>query len=431
MNNFIRYARFAVATVFAVALMGASLSPAQAALPLRLDDIYNPLKVLRADLSIPNSSVSSLRNPQTAKVYVPASLNLSLDGKTSGNLDISIRLKGTTSFIDGGYFDENPSFKIKFPKANSGSGYLGLRRLTLNALIQDNSKIHEYGAYTLFNAMGVPASKTGWARLYINGVDKGLYVNVEQPDRIFMEKRFKDITQHIYEGIANKDLNFGNDSGNADSGEFLVDYGWQVTPNKNDLTKLIDYANDWEPASWYKELPKVFNRTLMIKAFAVENFLGHWDSYSGPLKNNYFLRSNTRGVFTYIPWGVDQTFGENRRTEALGDTFFLPMLSATSTHPWNSSPSYRGKLYVSCINYKPCRTQYLLELKAVSLTASKIKLAAKMQAVAKVVNPVIAEQYRSKPELITLAKNEQARSIGFIAKRQAQVAALLKKNNIK
>lgn len=431
MKNFIRYARFAVATVFAIALLGSSLTPAQAALPLKLADIYNPMKVLRADLTIPNESVASLRNTQTAKIYVPATLNMSLEGRTSGNLSVTIRLKGTTSFIDGGFYDENPSFKLKFPKASSGTGYLGLRRLTLNALIQDNSKIHEYGAYTLFNAMGVPASKTGWVRLYINGVDRGLYVNVEQPDRVFMEKRFRDITQHIYEGIANKDLNIGNDSGGADTGEFLVDYGWQVTPNKNDLTKLIDYANDWEPASWYKELPKVMNRTLMIRAFAVENFLGHWDSYSGPLKNNYFLRSNTRGVFTYIPWGVDQTFGENRRTDVLGDTFYLPMLSETSTHPWNNNQSYRGKLYVSCINYVPCRNQYLLELKAVSATATKIKLGAKMQAVAKVINPIIADQYKNKPELITLARNEQARSIGFITKRQAQVATLLKKYKIK
>ncbi|MFM8927294.1 MAG: CotH kinase family protein, partial [Rhodoluna sp.] len=246
-----------------------------------------------------------------------------------------------------------------------------------------------------------------------------------------MQKRFKDITQHIYEGIANKDLKIGNDSGTATTGEYLVDYGWKVTPNKVDLTELINYANDWDPVSWYKELPKVIDRTSLIKAFAVENFLGHWDSYSGPLKNNYFLRSNTRGVFTYIPWGVDQTFGENRQTDVLGDTFYLPLLSETSTHPWNNRASYRGKLYIDCINYKPCRTEYLKQLKAVSLMATKMKLGTQMQAAAKLVNPVLQVQYKNSPELFTLAKSEQARSIGFIAKRQAQVAALLKKYKIK
>jgi spore coat protein CotH len=67
-----------------------------------------------------------------------------------------------------------------------------MKRLTLNAMTQDTSKIHEYGAYALFNAMGVPASKTGWARVYVNGVDRGLYLNVEQPDEVFASKRFKD-----------------------------------------------------------------------------------------------------------------------------------------------------------------------------------------------------------------------------------------------
>jgi spore coat protein CotH len=431
MKYFVRYTKIALVSLLALGIASSALIPAQAATPLKITDIYNPLKILRVDLNIPANSVTSLRDPQKAKTYVPASVNMSVDGRTSGDIAIDIRLKGTTSFIDGGYYDENPSFKIKFPKRTAPNGYLGLKRITLNALIQDNSKVHEFGAYTLFNAMGVPASKTGWVRLYINGADRGLYANIEQPDQIFMQKRFKDVTQHIYEGIANKDLNFGNDSGTATTGEYLVDYGWKVTPNKDDLTELINYASDWDPASWYKELPKVMDRTALIKAFAVENFLGHWDSYSGPLKNNYFLRSNTRGYFTYIPWGVDQTFGENRKTEVLGDTFYLPLLSETSPHPWNDRASYRGKLYVSCINYKPCRTQYLKELKAVSLMATKIKLGSQMQAAAKLVNPVLQVQYKNTPELITLAKSEQARSIGFIAKRQAQVAALLKKNNIK
>jgi len=427
MDKMALFRRLTVGFLAPVVLLGLLSSPAQAATALKLTDIYNPLKVLKAELSLPAESVESLSNSATFKVYVPGTLILSVDGRTSGVQDITIRLKGSTSMFS---LDETPSFKVKFKKGPTGLGFLGLRRLTLNGLVQDNSKIHEFGAYNLFNAMGIPASKTGWVRLYINGVDRGLYVNVEQPDQVFMAKRFKDVTQHIYEGVAFKDLKLGNDNGGADSGSFLSDYGWKVTPNKNDLTNLINYASDWEDKTWYQGLLTVTDRALLIRAFAVENFLGHWDSYSGPDINNYFLRSNTGNKFTYIPWGTDQTFGENRKTEVLGDTFHLPLLSERADQPWAKN-LYRGKLYVQCINYKPCRTQYLLELKAVSAMATKIKLGTQMRAVAAVIEPVLAAQYANDKATLTLAHKEQARSIGYIARRQAEVKALLAQYKIK
>ena len=427
MDKMALFRRLTVGFLAPVVLLGLLSSPAQAASALKLSDIYNPLKILRVDLTLPADSVTSLNDETTWRVYVPGTITMSVDGRTSGAMEINTRLKGSTSMYK---LDETPSFKIKFKKGPTGLGYLGLRRLTLNGLVQDNSKIHEFGAYNLFNAMGIPASKTGWARLYINGVDRGLYVNVEQPDQVFMAKRFKDITQHVYEGVARKDLQFGNDNGDATTGAFLVDYGWKVTPNKNDLTNLINYASDWEDKTWYQGLLTVTDRAALIRAFAVENFLGHWDSYSGPDINNYYLRSNTRGKFTYIPWGVDQTFGENRGTEVLGDTFNLPLISDSAAQPWSRSMN-RGKLYVQCINYKPCRTQYLLELKAVSAMATKIKLGAQMRAVAAVIEPVLAVQYAKDQPTLTLAHKEQTRSIAYIARRQAEVKALLKQYKIK
>ncbi|MFM8927864.1 MAG: hypothetical protein ACKOFA_06720, partial [Rhodoluna sp.] len=126
MKYFVRYTRFAFVAILALGVLATSFGPAQAATPLKITDIYNPLKILRADLTIPSASETSLRDPQKAKTYVPATLSMGVDGRVSGNLTIEIRLKGTTSFIDGGYYDENPSFKIKFPKKTSPTGYLGL-----------------------------------------------------------------------------------------------------------------------------------------------------------------------------------------------------------------------------------------------------------------------------------------------------------------
>ena len=404
------------------------VSPAQAAAPLKSTDFYNPLKVLRVDLTLPQDTVTALNNRNTYRTYAPGAVTMSVDGRTSGSLDMQIRLKGSTSISK---LDATPSFKIKFPKGPSGTGYLGLRRLTLTALTQDGRKTHEYGAYALLNAVGLPAAHPGSARVYVNGVDRGLYANIEQPDENFMAKRFKDITQHVYEGIAVRDLKVGNDNGDNVSGSFTVDYGWKVTANKNDLGKLITVANYTDPAKWYKGLDSVTDRAALIKFMAVENFLGHWDGYSGPDINNYFIRSNTRGKFTFIPWGADQTFGENRQTEALGDTFLTPLLSPTSTHPWLPRQTARGMLYTKCIAYSVCKTDYLTQLKAVSDMATKMKLGSLMKAATTVINPVLRVQFPAETGVYEIALKEQTRSIAFIASRQKEVAALVKKYKIK
>jgi hypothetical protein len=135
------------------------VSPAQAASTLKATDFYNPLKVLRIDLDLPQGTVDALNDRSRYKIYAPGSVTMSVDGRTSGSLEMEVRLKGSTSISR---LRDTPSFKIKFPKGPSQTGFLGLRRLTLNALTQDGSKIHEYGAYALFNAMGIPASKRGF-----------------------------------------------------------------------------------------------------------------------------------------------------------------------------------------------------------------------------------------------------------------------------
>ena len=417
----------ALFAAWALPLSLLAVSPAQANNALTLNDIYSPAKVLKIELTLPARSVESLNNPATFKVYVPGQVKISYGSLTSPLLDINLKLKGTTSMSA---LNATPSFKIRFKKDAAGLGYLGLRRMTLNAMTQDTSKVHEFGSYALFNAMGVPASRTGWAKVLVNGANKGLYVNIEQPDQVFMSSRFRDITQHVYEGVAMKDLKPGSDDGAEQTGSFLVDYGWKVTPNKNDLKSVITAVNETDPAKWYENLNTYFDRATLIKTLAVENFVGHWDGYSGPDINNYYLRTSTTSKFTLIPWGTDQTFGENRQTAIAGDTFFYPLVSERADQPWATNLK-RGLLYVKCINYKPCRTQYLLQLKAVSTMATTMKLSAKITNAAKVIEPTLKDQFITDPATLALIHKEQARTLRFIVVQQGNVKKALTTYGVK
>ncbi len=404
------------------ALAGLLVAPHQsiAAAPIALGDIYNNSSITTFEIGIPDQSVAALASHP--KDFTAATVRMLVGSKDSGVINLGVRFKGSTSLdtIAG-----RPSLKLKFNFV-PGFRFLGLKNMTLNAMQQDGSKLHEFGAYALFNAMGQPASKTGWARVYINGVDKGLYLNVETIDDIFLSKRFTDNTQHLYEGQALNDFKVGNADGDKNSGKFLVDEGWKKVPNKNDLNTMINALSIKDNAKWWSRLNTYWNRAELINHMAIENFLGHWDGYSGPIINNYFIRSNPQGKFVMIPWGLDQTFGENRNDKLKGLTYSFSMLAAKVGFPWSGMFGFpktmdRGMLYMRCIAYTPCKIAYLKALKAVSAKATSMKLVAKMKAAAALTSSL----------RVGLNAAITTNTYNFVALQQAAVAKLLKANKIK
>lgn len=113
---------------------------------------------------------------------------------------VEVKLKGQPggSFED---LDGKAAFKLKFDKDEL---FFGVHKLTLNNMTQDPSMIHESLACTAFGAAGVPASRSGYAFVYLNGVNYGLHANVESLDTYSLPKLFgaafdEEKGQHLYE----------------------------------------------------------------------------------------------------------------------------------------------------------------------------------------------------------------------------------------
>jgi len=426
--------RSALATLTTFVLAASLLSAESAsASPQSLQDFYNSDKIFKIDLTIGQQSIDQLNSSDKnlLKKYTGAQvLFTTQDGRQSSNISIGLRLKGSTSLQR---LDAQPSFKIKFNWSSlKGQRFLGLKRMTLHAMTQDTSMIHEASAYRLYNLMGVPAPKTGYAQLFINGRFKGLYLNVETPDEIMLSSRFSDPTKHLYEGQAFKDFKPGNGDGDADSGAFTVDVGWTTTPSKSDLNAAIRVANmsissAKSGAAWWKAMGVTFDRSKLVMGFAVDNFTGNWDSYSGSIVNNYFARSNQNGKFTLMPWGADQTFGENRKTTTLLDDYFFKVDAKEIGFPWmrDFDPSRtslpRGMLFQKCLSYSPCKTLYLNDLKAVVKKA----ISSRQESFMKATSNLISE-YSSAG-----AVEEQNRSIEWLKTQITRVRAVLTKNKIR
>lgn len=274
--------------------------------------IYDPSKVFFVDLTLSHAEELKLEAEPGEYVKGTFSMTRSTDGTPAGEEStpliapqaVEVRLKGNV----GGSFrplSGKAGFKLKFKKAEA---VLGLRKMTLNNMVQDPSMVHETLAYAAFRAAGVPASRTGYAYVRLNGDDIGVYLDLENLDEIGLSRIFGSFdknTQHLYEGEGGHDVKPG------EATAFEVDEG----PEDNivDLEALIEAVNDEAGGPFSERVAANADLAEMTKMWAIEKYIDHWDGYSGHAEaglrpNNYYLFSDPSGRFQMLPWGADQTW---------------------------------------------------------------------------------------------------------------------------
>jgi spore coat protein CotH len=202
----------------------------------------------------------------------------------------------------------------------------GLKRLTLNNLIQDHSYVHERLAYTFYQLMGVPTPRASHVRLFVNDELWGLYLHVESIDRRFLSRWFDDNDGMLYEGTYYCDLLPGNVPP-ADEDTYCLSRKFRpsdcepiaddgdpedYTPLRAMVTQLdgLYQTLDADPqASFYPEIEAIFDFDTFLSMWAVETVIGHWDGYVIQIVNNYRVYHDPETArWTLIPTGVDQTF---------------------------------------------------------------------------------------------------------------------------
>ena len=135
--------------------------------------LFDPGSVHVIDLTLPQATIDALdASPVPTEDYYDATFSLTRSGgQTYGPLAVGVRLKGGVFGFRS--LAGKAAFKLKFNHSVAGQRFQGLKRLTLNSMVQDGSMVHETLAYTAFRAMGVPAPRTGYAFVRVNGEDYG------------------------------------------------------------------------------------------------------------------------------------------------------------------------------------------------------------------------------------------------------------------
>jgi hypothetical protein len=351
----------AVGALTAIACLVAFVASASAAEPSGDPPaaMYEPSTVDVIRLTLPPASKQKLEEDPEGE-YVEGTFSMATTGGTPGTVGafttptmVGIRLKGKYgSFRD---LAHKAGFKIKFNFENAlgekGKKFLGLKKMTLNNMVQDTSQIHERLAYEAFRSVGVPSPRTGYAYLEVNGEDFGLHLNIETTDDVALEKRLGAF-DHLFEGA------YGSDVAPGGAGSFEIDEGDEG--DVGDLNALIAAVNGSDPAGFSDRVRPFADLVEMTRMWAVERYLGHWDGYT--TKNNYYLVSDPSGRFQMLPWGTDQTWDDHHAFDGGGGLLFSKCLEETSC-----AALYRRSLRQAQAAISPARFDALADATATLL----------------------------------------------------------------
>ena len=182
--------------------------------------------------------------------------NLVIDGEAVKN--VGIRAKGNTSLSSVKNMDSSRySFKIEFDQYENGKTYHGLDKLCLNNIIQDNTYMKDYLAYTLMYDFGVDAPLCSYAYITVNGEDWGLYLAVEAIEDSFLERNYGSNYGDLYKPDA---MSFGGGRGNGKDfsmGNFMNKESDEKDKDSSDDTK--EKSNSFNPQNFGGGMPDFGN----------------------------------------------------------------------------------------------------------------------------------------------------------------------------
>ena len=284
------------------------------------DTLVEPTTVHTIEILLPEEALSSLRRDP----YTEVEGSLGFQGVFFPQ--VAVRLKGVYGSLRS--VDDKAAFRIDL---NDYEDYRlrGVEILTLNNMVQDYTAMHESVSYAQLRALGVPAPRTAYARVWVNGEDRGLYAIVETPDENLIKRWFVDASGALWEGAYGVDFWSGYESlwdhdGGPEDPAIL-------TAVMSALDGMASPPSDADIAT----LDTLVDLDQWLRVLAWEAVALHWDGYT--TANNYRVYHNpVDGRFALLPWGLDQTW----------------------TDQWYGPWDGYGRIFTTCIANAACRRRY-------------------------------------------------------------------------
>jgi len=304
--------------------------------------------LISVDITISEADYEDLLANALSETYYPC--DVTIDGETVKSC--GIRAKGNTSLsMVAQSGSERYSFKLSFDEYVSGQSFLGLDKLILNNNYADATMMKEALTYDMFAFLGADCSLYSFAKVYVNGEYRGLYLALEAVEESMMMRLYGTSFGELYKpdsmefGGAGNMKNFdisdvrdrlGLDDGTA-SGEDPAGKGMEMPrgggasssaaglnylgddPDSYSLiwdsevfgTNDADHARVIEALKNISEgndLEKYMNVDNLLRYLAVQTFTVNLDGLMGSMDHNYYLYEQD-GRLNLIPWDYNLSFG--------------------------------------------------------------------------------------------------------------------------
>jgi hypothetical protein len=345
--------------------------------------LFNPLQVNRVDITMTPADEAALR--ADPRVYQPATIKLTTELGATRVYNVGLHIKGGW----GSYrsLDEKTGFKVKVDFSVKGQSIYGIKKFTLNNMVQDQSMLHEATAYRLFRAMGVPAPRVGYANVYFNGLSYGLHANIETYDKVSLPRWYPSGVAQLFEGA------------------YGVEVGPQMQMDEGNLgdvaeiSEIQDLNNSLSGQEWFDAIRAKVDLNEMIMNWAVEHYIGHWDGYTRGWPNNYYMFKPKGGVFLMLPWGTDQTWVT-----------------------WNELVDDGATMMTRCVNYGPCRDLYETALAQIRAKVPTLGLETMVDKIWDKISPSVNNDPR-KPYTFQDSVNAKNSTKSFMSNRYLELLA--------
>lgn len=270
---------------------------------------------------------------------------------------VGFRLRGNTSRTA-----KKKSFKVSFNSFISGRKFHGVEKLNLNGEHNDPSIIRSKLSFDLFRDLGITASRTSHARVYINGGYYGVYVSVEHVDENFLAKRFADDGGNLWKCLYPADLKYlGMDPqlykavmNNATTRAYDLSTN-ETADDYTALVRLITIVNNASDAALPDSLERVMDIQRLLQYNAVNTLVSSWDDYRSLMNNYYLYLDPLSQRFIIIPYDYDNTFSIDwfNVNWSAADPYAFPKAVAGARPLWDriiTVPQYRD-LYTHFLRF--------------------------------------------------------------------------------
>jgi CotH protein len=254
--------------------------------------VFNPDQVLDFHLQMSAGDWSSLKADSTNSVLFSAQFHCNDEPALPYPIAVRRKRSGGT---------DKPAVKIDFNELEVGGDFQTLEKMSLESGISEGSGsaemldvAAEYLAWRLMYGSGAFASRAAVARLFVNDVLIGTYVDVEQVDKRFLESRLGEDSGWLYKKSGSPSDGYKTNEAQANPYEQYFCF-WDNNPC------AAPSATELET-----DLPAHLEIEQMLGLGAVNAIIGNSDAPLVKNNNYYFYDSGIRGRI-YLPWDLDTT----------------------------------------------------------------------------------------------------------------------------